>query len=276
MAQADWVLSAAATIDRHIPLRTIVVRAEDGRLGGIAPLMLQGRGPAAALVQIGFRTYEPPCLVFEDETALRALFDSMGRMGLPLLLRGGYADMAQASVFANVPKGGIRPSVGGNWSTAFKRLDVPDLDATIAGKRRSLVKRKRKSAEKLGALDIAFYSPSVAEVDAALDELIAVETEGWKGRAGTSLHHDVGLQEFFRRFARLSAGRGIVRFGRVTVAGKAAAMRMDVEWAGQRWELKIGFDEAYADVSPGQLLSYETFVDAQGAWFHRPQFPRWL
>lgn len=262
MSQADWVLTAAATIDRNAAFRTLVVRGPDGSLGGVAPLMLEGAGPVATLVQIGFRTYEPPCLVFQDASALRALLEAVGRLGLPLLLRGAYADTEQARVFADVPRGGIRPAVGGNWSTAHKRLDIPDLEATIAGKRRSLVKRKRKAAEKMGDVEVTFFSPAVGEVDAALDELVAVENAGWKGRAGTSLHHDTGLQEFFRRYARLGAERRAVRFGRVTIAGKVAAARMDVEWAGQRWELKIGFDEAYSDVSPGQLLSYETFKDA--------------
>lgn len=262
MAQADWVLTAAATIDSNADFRTFIVRGADGSLGGVAPLMLNGAGPVAKLVQIGFRTYEPPCLVFEEESALRALLEAVGGLGLPLLLRGAYADTEQAGVFADVPRGGLRPAVGGNWSTAYKRLDIPDLDVTIAGKRRSLVKRKRKAAEKMGDLEVAFFSPAVDELDAALDELVAVENAGWKGRAGTSLHHDTGLQEFFRRYAKLCAEHRRVRFGRVSIAGKVAAMRMDVEWAGQRWELKIGFDEAYSDVSPGQLLSYETFRDA--------------
>lgn len=262
MAQADWVLSAAATIDRDASLHAIVVRAADGTVAAIAPLMLDGRGPTARLVQIGLRTYEPPCFVYRDEAALRALLDDVGRLGFPILLRGAYAEMSEAAVFAGAPTGGIRPSGGGAQWTALKPLDIADLDATIAGKRRSMVKRKRKAAEKLGAVEVSFFSPSAAAVDAALDEFIAIENAGWKGKAGTSLHHDIRLQEFYRRYARLSAARGILRFGRVTIDGKAAAMRMDVEWAGQRWELKIGYDETYTEVSPGQLLSYETFRDA--------------
>jgi CelD/BcsL family acetyltransferase involved in cellulose biosynthesis len=261
MSQADWIISAAGTIDAGLPLRTIVVRDDVGTLAALAPLLVAGRGPVAHLTQIGNRTYEPPSFVFGDEQALGALFDAIDALNLPFMLRGLYADSTEAKNYATRTSG-IRPMARGIQATAIKRLASETLDATIAGQRRSIVRRKRKAAEKLGSLDIAFFSPDIASVDEALQQLVEVEAAGWKGRAGTSLSQDIPMQEFYRRYARLAARAGTLRFGRITIGGQLAAMRMDVEWAGERWELKIGFDERFADVSPGQLLSYETFKDA--------------
>lgn len=261
MGHPDWALAAVATIDAGKPLHVIALRA-DGRLAAVAPFVIEGHGLTRRLVPIADRTFEPPIFAFRDSAALGALFDAIGRSGIPLFMRGAYADGAEATAFAEHPTGGLRPRGRAAPATAFKRLDIADLDATISGQRRSVVKRKRKAAEKLGALDIAFLSPGAAEVDAAFDELVVVEAAGWKGKAGTALAQDVPLQDFFRTYARAAAARGEIRFGRVSVGGRLAAVRMDVERAAQRWELKIGYDEGFADVSPGQLLSYETFRDA--------------
>lgn len=259
MSQSDWAIAASTTIDAELQLRVVVLRDGLGALAGIAPLAIKGRGLDARLVPIADRAYEPPAFVYRDEAALIALFESAGRLGLPLFLRGTYADSSEASVFARTPKGGFRPNARATPATAFKRLDIPDLDATVAGTARS--KRKRKAAEKLGRLEVSFFSPDPIGAGAAFDDLVSVEARGWKGRDGTALAHDLPLQAFLRAYAVRCAARGAARFGRVSIGDTLAAMRLDVEWNAQRWEIKNGFDEQFAEVSPGQLLSYEAFRD---------------
>ena len=270
MSQPDWALAILATIDAALPLRATVLHDSNGQLAAVAPLVVSGRGLSRRLMPAGVRTYEPPAFAARDSAALAELLEAIGRQGLPLMLPAVYAHSAEAEAFAGHPAGGIRPRGRASPATARKSLDIDELDASIGGQRRSIVRRKRKAAEKLGTLEVSFFSPSAGEVEAALDELVVVEAAGWKGRAGTSLRHDLPLQAFYRAYAGRAASRGLVRFGRITIAGRLAAMRMDVEWGGERWELKIGFDEHFADVSPGQLLSYETFKDARarGARFH--------
>lgn len=265
MAQPEWSLAAAASLDAGRPLQVVVVRDGDGRLAGVAPLVVVG----GHLQPVGEASFEPPGFAFRDRAALEALFDAVGRLGRPLLMRRVYRDGAEAAVFASHPAGGIRPAARAAHATAIRRLDREDPDAGIAGRRRTAIRRKRKAAERAGLL-VRFFSPDEAGAEETLALLVRIEGSGWKGRAGTAVIHHPPLGAFYRAYARAAARRGLLRFGLVTIGEAPAALRMDAEWAGQRWELKIAYDEQFTDFSPGQLLTYETFRDARerGASVH--------
>jgi CelD/BcsL family acetyltransferase involved in cellulose biosynthesis len=59
------------------------------------------------------------------------------------------------------------------------------------------------------------------------------------------------------------AREGTLRLGFMTIGEATAAVRIDVVWGGKSWELKIGYDERFANCSPGLLLSHEALKHGQ-------------
>jgi len=59
------------------------------------------------------------------------------------------------------------------------------------------------------------------------------------------------------------AREGCLRLGFMTIGDATAAVRLDVVWGNKSWEFKIGYDERFADCSPGLLLSHEALKHGQ-------------
>jgi CelD/BcsL family acetyltransferase involved in cellulose biosynthesis len=104
-----------------------------------------------------------------------------------------------------------------------------------------------------------------------LDEAFAVEARSWKGRAGTALAQDTVRGRFVRRYAEETAARGTLRLQFLRIGGVAVAMHVAVEWRRTLWLVKIGYDDAYAAGSPGQLLMAESIADAARRGLERYQ-----
>lgn len=137
----------------------------------------------------------------------------------------------------------------GSWVDPLSRLSP---------RRRSDMRRARRNAEKMGVVSFAFASPNVDEVGPLVAEAFRVESESWKGRAGTALLRDAKLKSFFEMYTREAARLGSLRIAFLSIGGRAAAMQLAVVHARRYWLLKIGYDEAFAHGSPGLLLLAES------------------
>ena len=124
--------------------------------------------------------------------------------------------------------------------------------------RQSDMKRKAKAAAKIGVLGFQCAAPSSAELAPLLEEALAVETRSWKGRAGTAVLCNPAVARFFRAYGARAAKAGILRLFFLRIGGVTAAAQIAVETEDAFWQLKIGFDEQFQKVSPGNLLMAET------------------
>jgi len=123
--------------------------------------------------------------------------------------------------------------------------------------RRQQYRRKWRKAEEIGPTRLEILTPTETEMDAIFDRLIAVEAKSWKGRAGTALLHDGKQAAFFRSFGRKMAAKGQLRLCFLTIGGQDAAMTFAVVWDNRFWAIKVGYDESFATVSPGEALLVE-------------------
>ncbi|MCB2050830.1 MAG: GNAT family N-acetyltransferase [Novosphingobium sp.] len=123
--------------------------------------------------------------------------------------------------------------------------------------RRQQYRRKWRKAEAIGPTEIEILSPGVAEMDAIFDRILAVEAKSWKGRAGTALLHDEKQSAFFREFGRKMAKCGLLRLCFLKINGQDAAMTFATVWDNRFWAIKVGYDESFAPVSPGEALLVE-------------------
>ena len=90
-----------------------------------------------------------------------------------------------------------------------------------------------------------------------MEEFLALEASGWKGRKRSAMVND-GLRAAFAREAITNlAEADQVRIHTLDLNGQAIASMVVFIMAGEGYTWKTAFDEAYARFSPGKLLMAE-------------------
>jgi CelD/BcsL family acetyltransferase involved in cellulose biosynthesis len=261
MQQHIWARAAAETLSPHAPVLVVTVGPPQRPIA-LAPLMRSPSGPARLRLLGAEELGESVEVVYQDERALEALARGLSRIGLALGFGHYLADTLLTAA--------LRRAYRGRGLVVSKRLAMRGspyitLDASwiepeqhFSARRRSDFRRMQRNAEKLGAVSTQIIEPSPDALGPLLDEAIDIEAKGWKERAGTAMSVDRRLERFYRRYAQLACEAGILRLCFLRIAGKAVAMQLAVETEGRFWLFKIGYDEAYARCSPGNLLMRET------------------
>lgn len=119
---------------------------------------------------------------------------------------------------------------------------------------RQLLRRGEK--ELLGArgmrLELATHDPTR---DGLLDAMLRVEASGWKGREGTAILDSAAETRFYTDLARAAAAAGVLQLALLWDGAALVAFEYGVIGGDRLFLLKVGFDEAFADHSPGHLLA---------------------
>jgi hypothetical protein len=219
--------------------------------GARAPLVLErGRLTLPGTVIVG----EPMDFGWRNEEALERLAAEVAATGLPLrLFRLPSASPALAALRRHFPLVVERPA---GACPVLRIEDEPER--VLSSRRRQDLRRARRRAEQLGTLAVEVHEPAPAEVDGLLDVAFSVEARSWKGRDGTALAQDRRRARFYRTYCRDAAAAGALRIALLTLDGLPAATQIAVERDDALWLLKIGYDEAFASCSPGQLLMQAT------------------
>jgi len=237
-------------------LRPVTVRSGDGAEASLP--LCRARGPFARWRVVGSRE----------------VFEPVDAQGEPMdLLARELASDARPLDFDRVPANSpLVPALaeamrGHGWLVARPAQprplitlppDLADPLVLFNAGRRSDFRRAQRKAERHGAVACEILSPTPAEFDALFDEAIAVESHSWKRAAGSALEVDRSKQDFFRRFLGACCGDGLTRIAFLRIAGQPAAMQLALEWRERFWLFKIGYDEAWRDCSPGNLLMLHT------------------
>jgi CelD/BcsL family acetyltransferase involved in cellulose biosynthesis len=120
-------------------------------------------------------------------------------------------------------------------------------------KRRKEFRRLRSRLSEEGRLESRAWAPS-DPLDPWIDDLIALEGKGWKGRRGTALAADTAMATAFREALHRLASEGSLRFWKIDFNGKPIAIMSGLVKGDQGGLGKIAYDEAFARFSPGVML----------------------
>lgn len=142
------------------------------------------------------------------------------------------------------------------------------LTEAIPGKKRKELRRQERRLAELGKVTYDELAPG-GDLEAWLDDFLALEQRGWKGRGGTALRDDKAAAEVFRGFARGANTRGRWMTLALRLDGKPIAMKCNLRGGRGAVAFKIAYDEAYARFSPGVLLEVE-----QIRRLHHPAAPQ--
>ena len=141
-----------------------------------------------------------------------------------------------------------------------------DADAERSAKRLKELRRQRRRLADEGTLTHEIARDANA-VDAALSGYLAVEGEGWKGRAHSAVSSDSAVARFFARAVTSLASEGKARIDRLKVNGRTVASTITLFSGDRAWFWKTAYDEKFARFSPGVLLALDlsdTLQDDKG------------
>jgi CelD/BcsL family acetyltransferase involved in cellulose biosynthesis len=120
-------------------------------------------------------------------------------------------------------------------------------------KRRKEYRRLRNRLAEEGELVSEALSRS-DDVTAWVEDLLALEAAGWKGKRGTALKAKAGLAEALHEAAAKLHLLGQFRIWRLRLNGKTIAALYAMIDSDEAWLGKIAFDESLGRFSPGVML----------------------
>lgn len=224
---------------------------DDAGLAGVFPLARQGR-TLAALSNTETPAFRP---VARDDEALRLLCqvvlaaaEHLHVPALPAREDGHLAlhvtARAARSLDVALPQ----------YSSPITGIDG-DFQRYRAPRARSWRELERRGRKLARDHDVELRL--VAAPDAMEEELedgLALEHSGWKGREGTAILGSPATAAFYRDLARDAQRRGELRFSLLKVDGRPAAWDFALVHGGRYFLLKTAFDESHRTLAPGLVL----------------------
>lgn len=130
---------------------------------------------------------------------------------------------------------------------------------------RANLRRFQRRAESRGPLRYERLDTPAATAG-ALDHFLAVEADGWKGRAGTAIAvtGSAGVRGFYADLAAQAAPAGGCRIHLLHLGDEVIAAHFAMVTGRTVHLLKIGYREAHADLAPGMLLLRDVLDDVAG------------
>ena len=128
------------------------------------------------------------------------------------------------------------------------------LERAIGKHRHKELRRQWRRLSETGAVLFTTASEPAA-VAAALEDFLALEAAGWKGRAGTAAAQHQELRRFMSAAMPAFAAEGKVAVDRILIDGRTIAATIMLRSARCAWFWKIAYDEKFARFSPGVMLS---------------------
>jgi CelD/BcsL family acetyltransferase involved in cellulose biosynthesis len=262
-----FALAAAPVFGREVGAGLVWSRAAGPRLLGLFPARIERRRYGVPLpVLVGWTHPYGPLgapLVDRDagEAVIAAWLDHVTSdpqlpdlVLLPFFPRDGALARAFDAVLAR------RAGQSRSYAQSRRALLAPAaerahyLDEAIGHKRRKELRRLRKRLGDSGVV-ASGHSNDPAAVAHALDDFLALEAGGWKGRAGTAARDHADIAHFMRAAVRALADEGKAQVGRLWVDARPIAATVTLRSGASAWAWKIAYDERYARFSPGvQLL----------------------
>ncbi|MCA1492556.1 GNAT family N-acetyltransferase [Sinorhizobium alkalisoli] len=167
-------------------------------------------------------------------------------------LKGKFAQLARAvAIGENLPL------------TVTDTFERPMLDSLLDGTAylrkaisRSHFKELRRQWNNLGKCgDLAYcVARQPEEIRWRMEEFLALEASGWKGRERSAMIVDRYRAAFAREAITNLAEGDSVRIHTLDLDGKAIAAMVVLLMAGEAYTWKTAYDERYAKFSPGKLL----------------------
>ena len=132
-------------------------------------------------------------------------------------------------------------------------------------------RRRRHLAKTLGAEVVTVDRAAGGGVGQAVEQFLALEAMGWKGRSRTALSCRPGHAAFFREMSRGFAAEGRLMFLSMEAGPRVVAQNTALVAGEGLFGFRRAYDEEFRSWSPGSLLDLDVLD-----WFHRAARLAWL
>lgn len=228
----------------------------------IAPFAEPAKGPRRQVLLGAEDIWESIEVAAQDEQTLRELARTIASSGLPLRFGHHPVDTPFLGHLIDAYRGKGQVVVARHPMRAMPRIELDpswsEPESHFNSRRRSDFRRMARKAQAMGELSFEIIEPTTESLDTLLDEAFEIEARNWKGRSGTAIKQDHKTEAFYRSYARRAMESGIMRLCFMRINGAAAAMQFAVECENRFWLIKVGYDDEFKHVSPGNLLMRET------------------
>jgi CelD/BcsL family acetyltransferase involved in cellulose biosynthesis len=134
-------------------------------------------------------------------------------------------------------------------------VDWKEYEASWSANHRRHMRRAERRALADGPLELhAYENPTGLQLRELLERGFEIEDLSWKGAAGTSVRQNAQLAEFLVRQSEQLAAWGQLVLVFLEHCGRPIAFELGHVAKGVYFSTKVGYDPAYADYTPGQLL----------------------
>ncbi|MDE2403528.1 MAG: GNAT family N-acetyltransferase [Sphingomonadales bacterium] len=263
-AQPWFTRAGLACCAGDADVRLAVVIEDGGNWLGVVPVIARARYGKAPFPHWALwshpNQFRGTPLVQQGHEARfwRALLDGLGRAGrgrLALRLTGLPLDepvvRALVQVCADDRRGWKTDRLYDRALLARDQLD--EGEALKGSRRRRIASLERKCERELGPLAWR-VAGSKADVAAALDRFLALESAGWKGRAGSALASATATRDFFAAVTSAAAARGLIEVTELLAGGRLIAASVHFVAGDEGFGFKMAYDEGLGGFGPGLLL----------------------
>lgn len=141
----------------------------------------------------------------------------------------------------------------GNWYLAVNGRSFAEYSQSLPSVLKNTLSRKRKKLQKTGRAKIEIVTGGQG-LDIAIDAYMKVYLSSWK--------QPEPFPEFVPGLIRMCAAMGALRLGIIYVDGEPAAAQLWIVHHGKALIYKLAYDERFADLSVGTILSATLFEHA--------------
>ena len=104
--------------------------------------------------------------------------------------------------------------------------------------------------------DFSVVMHNTAEDRTMIDAMLEVSRQTWKYRTRTAIASSVADEEFYRRVAETAADKGWLNLWLLLCCRQPVAFAFNMHYKSKVYAMKIGYDERYGALSPGEYLNY--------------------
>ncbi len=142
-----------------------------------------------------------------------------------------------------------------------------DWKTYFASRSRNHRRQISRTAERMrlaGQRTLGVYTKfEAAEIEPLLRRGFELELRSWKSTSGTCVLNQPDIFEFYCRQARALAERGHLELVFLELEGQPIAFEYGLRAKGMYFSPKVGYDEHFAEMSPGQQLRAQLYEEFQ-------------
>lgn len=139
----------------------------------------------------------------------------------------------------------------GNWVHAVGEGGYATYLASRPGALRNILLRRQKKLAAVDGVKLHVYTGAEPDIDTAINDFVAVYAVSWK--------EPEPYPEFIPALCRLAAKQGSLRLGVLKIAEQVAAAQLWLVANETAYIVKLAYDPAFAQHSPGTVLSASLF-----------------